>query len=961
MSSLFLPGKTMAHRLFILSQFFCFWLFSLFCLGAEVTPEQAEIIAREFLSHRLSQTNGRVQSVELQLSYVKRMPASSNTRQSIQPLYYIFNNETDGFVIVSGDDAAYPILGFSDEGNFDVNQLPDAYRKWVDHYEQQLRQLIREEQQPTARISKAWRELGSESTKAVAPLMSTKWNQSPYFNDMCPYDAEYGESVVVGCVATAMAQIMKYHNYPERGSGFYSYQHRTYGTISADFGLAEYAWDQMPDEVNAPNEAVALLSFHAGVSVDMQYGVNSSGSAGAVLVQPALQKYFQYEAELAHREQFTQEQWVSLLQSELDAGRPIYYEGMGNGAGHAFVCDGYQDDEFFHFNWGWGGMMDGYYYINDLSPSELGTGGGNGSYNSDQAIVYGITPKDDNGGQDPNEPTDPESFDMQLYSEIQIDPNPILFANPFTVDVQVANFGLGEFSGQLAAVITNRENITEILDSVSFTTFEAQTYYELNFSSEGLPIATPGTYALAIFYKAEDGDWQLVNSDTYAPVLDVEVLGSDNDMTLSAALTLESASIMQGQSYSVSFNVTNYGDLEFTGTIYAALYDLEGYYQDMVDSIQIPSLPSGFTFEENLSLGSAGTEIEPGTYLLALFSGNGTDTLLLAGGEYVNPVAVIVQAPPIAADAYEDNDTEVNAFSLDVSQFTNNQSSVKITDANQHTELDYDYYQLDLPAGPDYEINVRVHDSYDSQDGLTYTNDVIFSFKKAGTDWSEAFDTEMDENIVVAGGGKVLLWVSPYFAGQLGTYALDIQVNRQQQQQLISLSSPVNGASWQSGSTQEISWESNFIENVSLELYKGENLQFAIAENISNSGSYMWQLPDTMTTASDYWIAIYNTEDANVYDFSDFFKVDKVTGLGDALSVEIRLYPNPIVDLLHMAFEHERPLIVEIYDAQGRFLEDIPVNHEEVSINMQHLSQGLYLVHCIWAEGQQTIHKVLKP
>ena len=355
--------------------------------------------------------------------------------------------------------------------------------------------------------------------------------------------------------------------------------------------------------------------------------------------------------------------------------------------------------------------------------------------------------------------------------------------------------------------------------------------------------------------------------------------------------------------------------------------------------------------------------MEPGTYLLALISGDGTDTLLLAGGEYVNPVAVIVQAPPIAADAYEDNDTEMNAFSLDVSQFVNNQVSIKTADANQHNDLDYDYYQLDLPTGSDYEISVRVHDSYDSQDGLTYTNDVVFSYKKAGTEWSEAFDTGMDENIVVAGGGKVLLWVSPYFAGQLGTYALDIQVSSQQQQpeQLISLSNPVNGAVWQSGSTQEIRWESNFAENVSLELYRGETFQFAIAENINNNGSYTWQLPDTLTAASDYWIAIYNTADANVHDFSDFFKVDKVTDIDDDLSAEIRLYPNPVVDELHMTFEHERPLMVEMYDAQGKFLGDMPVSHEEVSINMQHLPQGLYMVHCVWEEGQQTVHKILKP
>ncbi|MFP4341070.1 MAG: C10 family peptidase [Cyclobacteriaceae bacterium] len=172
----------------------------------------------------------------------------------------------------------------------------------------------------------------------------------------------------------------------------------------------------MPNELNAPNEPVALISFHAGVAVNMNYGVNSSGAAGAVLVAPALQQYFQYEAQMACRDGYIQQQWVELLKSELDAGRPMYYEGLGNGSGHAFVCDGYQNDEFFHFNWGCGGMMDGFYYINDLSTAELGTGGGNGSYNENQAIVYGIKPQGGGGGGTNPDTVELTTYDMKLYS-----------------------------------------------------------------------------------------------------------------------------------------------------------------------------------------------------------------------------------------------------------------------------------------------------------------------------------------------------------------------------------------------------------------------------------------------------------------------------------------------------------------------------------------------------------------
>ncbi len=214
----------------------------------------------------------------------------------------------------------------------------------------------------------------------VSPLISSTWGQEGNYNDLCPANTP------VGCVATAMAQIMRYWSFPAVGQGSHSYNHPVYGTQSADFGSTTYNWAGMPNQVNNPNISVATICYHAGVSVNMDYSPTGSGAYSWV-VDDALRNYFKYSGSTTYYEKqdFSDTNWKAMLRGEFDNGRPVYYSGYGNDGGHAFILDGYQGTEYFHVNWGWNGYYNGYYYLNDLN-----AGGSN--FSNGQAAVMGITP-----------------------------------------------------------------------------------------------------------------------------------------------------------------------------------------------------------------------------------------------------------------------------------------------------------------------------------------------------------------------------------------------------------------------------------------------------------------------------------------------------------------------------------------------------------------------------------------
>lgn len=327
--------------------------------------------------------------------------------------FYVFTpNNAAGFVIVAADDRVTPVLAYSFRNPFsDENENA---RYWLGVYQEQIAQWRNVEAGGSDEVSAQWKAYltSSESDDplpltAVAPLVTTQWSQSPYYNDLCPYDAQYQQRAVTGCAATAMAQVMKYWSFPTHGWGSYSYVEDDYGTLSANFGATTYAWNNMPAQLSAAStaaqrNAVATLMYHCGVAIEMDYGV---GGSSAYLsrwdldypsVESALMRYFGYNENLHNedRDDYTDAQWKAMIKAELDASRPVLYRGQDTSGGHAFICDGYNTAETqFHFNWGWSGYCDGYYALSNLAPSIGGTGGNtSGTYNMYQSALFGVMP-----------------------------------------------------------------------------------------------------------------------------------------------------------------------------------------------------------------------------------------------------------------------------------------------------------------------------------------------------------------------------------------------------------------------------------------------------------------------------------------------------------------------------------------------------------------------------------------
>lgn len=317
------------------------------------------------------------------------------------PSYYVVNFESEGFVIVAGDDRVQPILAFSDEGAFVTDNIPEHIRFFLDGYAEEIQYLIDNQEVPDDITRQKWDALLSDTAPApkdgdgevvVAPLLgNNQWNQTRYYNNLCPADATgdpaYGGHAAVGCGALVMGQVMRYWRFPTTGTGSHSYN-SSYGTLSANFGATTYHYESMPNKIipelhpDSCIEAVATLLYHCGVAVNMNYG-SSASVANSNNIVSALSQYFSYPNTIQYIERgnLSSAVWLNYLKSELDEGAPFMYGGSGNYGGHVWTCDGYQDDDYFHFNWGWGGKQNGFYALNNCSTY---------GFNSNHAIIIGI-------------------------------------------------------------------------------------------------------------------------------------------------------------------------------------------------------------------------------------------------------------------------------------------------------------------------------------------------------------------------------------------------------------------------------------------------------------------------------------------------------------------------------------------------------------------------------------------
>lgn len=306
------------------------------------------------------------------------------------PAVYVFNRgEDSGFLLVGADECSRPLLGYSDSGRFDLNEIPPAMKWWLSEY---------------ARLVAYANALGIEvpqngvsvTGKAIEPMIKTYWNQGEPFNNLCP--ADNGKKCMTGCVATALAQVMYYHRYPSVGKGTGNAKMNNKAISSIDFADYTLDWDNMIPLYTKGNysttqaNAVATLMKVCGYAVNMNYGTSESG-ASSFNVGSGLINYFSYNPNIRYeqRDYFETNEWNQMVYNELAASRPVLYSGHGDGGGHEFVCDGYDGKGYFHINWGWGGTSDGYFLLESLNPSDLGIGGGTGGgFSFIQTIMRGV-------------------------------------------------------------------------------------------------------------------------------------------------------------------------------------------------------------------------------------------------------------------------------------------------------------------------------------------------------------------------------------------------------------------------------------------------------------------------------------------------------------------------------------------------------------------------------------------
>jgi len=550
-------------------------------------------------------------------------PTSAN-----KPYYFVYNiGENNGFIIVSGDDRAKGILGYSDSGSFDMNTLPDNLKYWLRCYENELKPLLNYPDSlslMTTVQSNAPKRVSSFTT-TVSPLTTAiKWNQDAPYNNYCPViNAGTGERAVTGCVATAMAQVMKYYNWPVHGTGSNSYTTNTKKiALSVDFSQTQYDWANMTGtysstSTNLQDSAVATLMYHCGVAVKMDY--NQSSSAYSTDMARALINNFGYDQNIQYllRDYYTRSEWIALLKTELNASRPVLYAGQASDGGHQFVCDGYDSNDFFHFNWGWGGASNGYFELSALNPNDQGIGSSSGGYNSDQAIVTGI--------QKPSNTSTPH-YTITTNQPITSSAGSVSRTATFSITAkEIYNMGINTFGGSIGVALYNDNGFVQVLKYSNVSSLPSYSgWATITTSSVTIPTAvSDGTYKLYYVYKATaESVWQIVRGK-------VGTANFLNVTTSSTNITFSSPTNVLPQLTVNSINVTGNVYQNKTGRFSVNITNTGGEYNSAIELYLKSSVDQSITnvLTENVNIASGETKtiymydsvkVVPGQYVLSV-------------------------------------------------------------------------------------------------------------------------------------------------------------------------------------------------------------------------------------------------------------------------------------------------------------------------------------------------------
>ncbi|NQU84136.1 MAG: thiol protease/hemagglutinin PrtT [Mariniphaga sp.] len=384
----------------------CVFIVSAFSgIAQTVEQDEALIVAQNFYHSNLSRDYNlkSAKNISFNISETVLIKSESELKSAKNiPAFHIVNiGENDGFILVSGDERSQPILGYSMNGNFKTEELTEHIKSFFKNFQNEISDIIENDPNIALTPNNKWDELKNGYTKSGVVnekfnLISTNWGQGKFYNNMCPEDSRmtsssYNGHVPTGCVATVMSQLLNYWSWPSSGTGTTCYTPSTYseyGEQCANFESTDYNYSAMPDMVNDVNNDIARLIYHTAVAVKMNFTPSGSSTYSTTTTKAFKNNFrFSEKAEFVYKSKYADSEWTNLLKNHLNNGIPLYYRGDYNGSSaHAFICDGYDPDGRFHFNWGWDGRFNGYFAITAMDPMN------NYNYNSNQGAIINLFP-----------------------------------------------------------------------------------------------------------------------------------------------------------------------------------------------------------------------------------------------------------------------------------------------------------------------------------------------------------------------------------------------------------------------------------------------------------------------------------------------------------------------------------------------------------------------------------------
>lgn len=833
--------------------------------------------------------------------------------------------------------------------------------------------------------------LSDSPSVVVEPLVTTKWNQDAPFNNFAPEytdDNNNTQRCATGCAATAMAQIMKFHNWPEQGVGHYSYEHQSFGTISSDFSEHVYDWTNMIDRYNngeysnVQADAVALLMKDCGVSLNMNYGPVSGASIYSYT--PAFKNYFRYSSRTVNRSGCETAEFTRIITDELQEGRPIIYCGTGEDGGHAFVVDGYDTNYFLHVNWGWGGYSDGYFDMNYMDPAGLGIGGGSGAFKWNQGIVLARPLKD---GVEPYEFIQQLCFvlfnDVQggIFCEQEMPANKgddvtILLRNTANLSGEsfFGSLNVGVFDDSGALVTMGNEerlenNNGELLEFQSGRLYSVDLPMTLN--TAGI---ADGDYIVRAMSKANGNVWRKFASTDCLNMTVADGKVSLVSPTPNISLTgigSYNGNVYKGNPFSVNITIHNGSSIPADGSILFKVTDSET--GDALSGSLRAIVYDNCDFRSNIAFSTTNDFFAIGkTYNISFTGFQTTDGKTLPINNTIPLSFSIVENTEVQSSLTFFN-IEGSPFGMTVSNENFNKADDTMVSINCLGNANEETYQGYIAIET---LNLQTGSKWHTSLGLTENIPQGAYYPQINTPFKALPIATADDGVYRLSTVSREIrngYLFPDWLYTTNTSHIDFRVNGSD----VTVLHPVDEVAFSAAPESYPTIGTNCTFNLDLEnkndksetisagMYfvdqDNNGIGLAQVDGITLKAYEQQTVPVTVfiDTAKfhegTHYIAYPVIFKGESYISGEPYEFNGATsGINDVNAVNVKVYPNPVVNVLHVNVEALR---IDVYNAGGALVADAS---NADSVNVAHLPAGYYIAVVATADGTARIPFVKK-